>query len=158
MPSENILEVPEMDMTETSELVQHLREIKTERHLSFPQIQKMIEANGDFVSERTLRRVFADDAEGQRFRYEITLKPIARALLYTDNVSGNGNDEELAKSLKSIIHIKNEEIEMLQEQLDALKVEYNRRVYFLRSQIELKDKRMDEKDEIIKKLMERVLG
>ena len=124
--------------------------------LSFQKIQEMVEANGDFVSERTLRRVFAEDADGQHFRYEVTLKPIARALLYTDNA--NGNKKEVEKSLKSIIHIKNEEIETLKEQIDSLKAEYQRRVDFLRSQIDLKDKRMDEKDEIIKKLMEKVLG
>ena len=155
MPSENILNVPGMAMIDTSALVQNLKKVKAERQLSFQQIKQLIKDNGDFVSERTLRRVFAHNAEGHRFRYEFTLKPIARVLLYTENA--DGNEDEVVKSLKSIIQIKNEEIEILQEYLDGLKAEYHRRVDFLRAQIELKDKRMDEKDEMLKKLVNRFL-
>lgn len=156
MPYENILNVPGMAMIDTSALVQNLKKVKADFHLSIQQIEQLIKANGDYVSERTLRRVFANNAEGHRFRYEFTLKPIARVLLYTKNA--DGNEDEIVKSLKSIIQIKNEEIEILQEYLDGLKAEYQRRVDFLRTQIDLKDKRMDEKDEMIKKLMDRVLG
>ena len=61
------------------------------------------------------------------------------------------------EGLKAIIRLKNEEIERLHEEIESIKEEYVLRVAFLRDQIDKKDKRMDEKDDIIHKLMEKVL-
>ena len=43
------------------------------------------------------------------------------------------------------------------QQLSDLRAEYDLRLRFLRDQIELKDRRMDEKDQMINRLMEKCL-
>ena len=55
--------------------------------------------------------------------------------------------------LKAVIHVQNEEIARLHE----IKEHLESRITFLLEQIERKDRRMDEKDEIIRRLMEKCL-
>ena len=115
-----------------------------------------LEKNGKFVSLTTLRRVFADGSErNDSFNYETTLLPLAEVLLDAEDVP-TPQDSPYAKEidgLKAVIHVQNEEIARLHE----LKEHLESRVTFLLEQIEKKDRRMDEKDEIIRKLMDKCL-
>ena len=66
------------------------------------------------------------------------------------------NDSPYAKEidgLKAVIHVQNEEIARLHDMKEHLES----RITFLLEQIDKKDRRMDEKDAIIKKLMEKCL-
>ena len=159
-----------MELTATREIIIQLKSIRNEYELTIPRIKDMLEKNGDYLSLSTLRRVFAEHSEDDNsFSYERTLAPIARALLYQDNEDHEetGDDTILAdrmEGLKAIILFKNEQINMLNDQIEELKeqlnnfrAEYDLRLRFLRDQIELKDRRMDEKDAIINKLMEKLL-
>ena len=81
--------------------------------------------------------------------------PIAEVLLNVEDVP-TSPDNPFAKeidSLKAVIHVQNEEIARLHD----IKEHLEQRVTFLLEQIEKKDRRMDEKDEIIRKLMDKCL-
>ena len=155
-----------MELTAAQEIVVKLKAVQAQQHLTVPQIKKMVEETGAFVSETTLRRVFAKNSEVEdSFSYENTLRPIAQALLIEDTLS-TADDVTRAKieSFEVILAQKNEIIESLRWQVEKLKAdheqrcrEYESRMDFLRDQIEKKDRRMDEKDEMIKKLLEKCL-
>lgn len=146
-----------MELTRSQELIRQLKEIKRSNEITYPRIMERMEKNGKFVSLTTLRRVFADNSESNAdsFNYENTLLPIAEALLNVEDLPTPA-DSPYAKEidgLKSVIHVQNEEIARLHD----LKEHLEARITFLLEQIDKKDRRMDEKDEIIRKLMEKVL-
>lgn len=155
-----------LEMTVTKELITNLKRVKTEYELTIPRIKEMCDRNGDYLSLSTLRRVFAENSEEDGgFSYDRTLAPLARALLFQDNEEENPEAEaDRLEGLRAVILLKNEEIDRLKDQNDELKqqlsdlrAEYDLRLRFLRDQIELKDRRMDEKDQMINKLMEKCL-
>ena len=146
-----------MELTRSQELIRQLKEIKQKNEITYPRIMERMEKNGKFVSLTTLRRVFADNSENNAdsFNYENTLLPIAEALLNVEDLPTPA-DSPYAKEidgLKAVIHVQNEEIARLHEMKEHLEA----RITFLLEQIERKDRRMDEKDAIIKQLMEKVL-
>jgi len=148
-----------MDLTNTQNIISKLKEVKKQNELTLPRILDMIEANGDYLSMTTLRRVFAANSEQEdSFNYDKTIRPIANVLLlqegYAPDGSGTNTENE---ALKAVLKFKNEEIEALQRQLELIRKMYEERIDFLIDQIRKKDKRMDEKDEIINRLMAKVL-
>lgn len=145
-----------MEYTSAAELIRQLKEVKLKNEITYPRIMDRMEKNGKFVSLTTLRRVFADGSEmnANSFSYENTLLPIAEALLNAEDVPTP--DSPCAKdiaALKAVIHVQNEEISRLHE----IKEHLESRITFLLEQIEKKDRRMDEKDGIINRLMEKCL-
>ena len=162
-PSTNEQYINTFDVTEDSyvenkqELIRQLKEAKTRNEITYPRIIERMEKNGKYVSLTTLRRVFADGSEmnASSFNYETTLLPIAEVLLDVEDVPTPKDSPYAAEidGLKSVIHVQNEEIVRLHE----LKEHLESRVTFLLEQIEKKDRRMDEKDEIIKRLMDKCL-
>lgn len=146
-----------MELTRSQELIKLLKEIKAKNEITYPRLIDMMEQNGKVVSLTTLRRVFADGSEmnADAFNYESTLMPIAEVLLNAEDVP-TPVDSPYAKEidgLKSIIHVQNEEIARLHE----IKEHLEDRITFLLEQIEKKDRRMDEKDETIRRLMDKIL-
>ena len=159
-----------MELTSTQEIIMQLKHVKTEYELTIPRIKEMLEKNGDFLSMSTLRRVFAENSEQDTsFSYDRTLAPIARALLFQEQERQEDEDTEDVMAdridgLKAVILVKNEQldaanakIDELKSQIEKLRAEYDLRLRFLRDQIELKDKRMDQKDDIIARLMDKCL-
>ena len=149
-------EEPSMKHTSAAELIKQLKEIKVKNEITYPRIIDRMEKNGKFVSLTTLRRVFADGSEmnANSFSYENTLLPIAEVLLNAEDVPTV--DSPYAKEidgLKAVVHVQNEEISRLHE----IKEHLESRITFLLEQIDKKDRRMDEKDAIIHKLMEKCL-
>ena len=147
------LGVPRMELTKSQELIKQLKEIKETNEITFPRIMERMEKNGKVVSLTTLRRVFADGSESNanNFSYENTLLPIAEVLLNVEDLPTSASSPYAAEidGLKSVIHVQNEEIARLHE----LKEHLESRITFLLEQIDKKDRRMDEKDETIRKLM-----
>ena len=146
-----------MELTRSQELIKLLKEIKARNEITDPRLIDMMEQNGKVVSLTTLRRVFADGSEmnADAFNYESTLMPIAEVLLNAEDVP-TPLDSPYAKEidgLKSVIHVQNEEIARLHE----IKEHLENRITFLLEQIEKKDRRMDEKDETIRRLMDKIL-
>lgn len=144
-----------MEHTPARELIKELKWIKERDEITYPRIQDKLEKLGYFISMTTIRRVFADGSEDVNFNYETTLLPIAKVLLGMEE-SPTQPDEPNADEivgLKALIRLQTEEIGRLHDLNEHLE----NRVNFLIGQIEKKDRRMDEKDEIIKKLMEKCL-
>ena len=90
--------------------IKRLKEIKDEQGLSIPKIADMLESRGQFVSEATLKKVFADGSEDRNFRYQDSLAPIADVLL---DIYGDTSGLQDVESLKQIIREKNKMIEFL---------------------------------------------
>ena len=139
-----------MELKRAQELIRQLKETKIENEITYPRIMERIERNGKSVSLSTLRRVFADNSEANAasFSYENTLLPIAEALLNMEDVPTPA-DNPYAKEidgLKAVIHVQNEEISRLYE----LKEHLDNRITFLLQQI-------DKKDDMISKLMDKIL-
>ena len=150
-------EVPCMEYTQAQTLIRKLKEVKEKDEITYPRIMDRMEKNGKYVSLTTLRRVFADGSEANAsgFSYENTLLPIAEALLNIEDVP-TAESSPYAKEidgLKAVIHVQNEEIARLHDMKEHLES----RITFLLEQIEKKDRRMDEKDEIIRRLMDKCL-
>ena len=145
-----------MELTKAQELIKMLKEAKQRNEVTYPRILDRMEKNGKFVSLTTLRRVFADGSEqnAQSFNYENTLLPIAEALLDVEDVPTDDNSPYATEidGLKAVIHVQNEEIARLHEMKEHLED----RITFLLEQIEKKDRRMDEKDDIIRRLMNKL--
>ena len=151
-----------MDFTATQEIIRSLKSVKEKQNLSISQIKSMVDATGAYISMTTIRRVFADESEtADSFNYEQTLRPIAQALLHD---RGLYTEDELAlakyETYEAINRHKDEVIESLHKQIEALRDEHDarckeceKRQNFLMDQIALKDKRMERKDAIIDKLL-----
>ena len=124
---------------------------------TFQRISDLVEQNGEYVSMSTIKRVFEDGSESYGFQYENTLRPIANAVLglYSDSEEEPTADE--AAAMKAIIDYKTERIEMLTAQLERTEESYRKRLEFLKHQIELKDSRIDRRDDLIERLIETLM-
>lgn len=160
-------------MTNSRDLILKLKEVKERDHLSLGDIESRTEENGEHVSKTTLSRVFSEGSEDIQFKFESTLKPIANALLDIDTIE---EDDDLdTQGLKLMLKIKADKIKELEAALDHEKVKYHEKlekeraqsrnsIEFLKEQISLKDKRMDqlleavfEKDRQQKEMLSRFL-
>lgn len=153
-----------MELTSIQEIVVSLKKVKGDR--TIPEIQKQVKAvTGIELGDTTLRRVYRKDSEiKDSFNYDKTLKPLAETFLLTSGQDDSAESQDRIAGLEAVFRLKNERIEELQKQIEELKAahearcrEYDTRMAFLRDQIELKDQRMDRKDKIIEKLMDKVL-
>ena len=150
MTRKNITEVLSMERMSAKDLIIELKRAKEDGEITYPRIMERIEANGNYVSLTTLRRVFAEGSElnASSFSYENTLMPIADAILpieETPTPMDNPHAKEIA-GLKAVIRTQNEEIAHLYE----LKEHLDRRITFLLEQI-------SSKDDMISKLLDQVL-
>lgn len=143
--------------TNTAHLIVRLKEVKEQRRLTISDIQQAVEKAGEYISETTLRRVFAKDSEkDDSFSYDRTIMPIARAILFSSDVDDDAARAEI-DGLKALVMLKHEQIQKMREQMDELRSGYEARISFLLAQIAKKDERMDRKDAIIERLMAKVL-
>ena len=144
-------------------IILRLKDEKEAKKLSINEIAEMLEAKDEHMHLSTLYKVFEEGSENKSFSYERTLRPIARVPLDSDK---NANSETVKADMDlylTICKYKMNQIDSLHLQIDKLKEElfnksedYNRRVAFLRDQIELKDRRMDEQAQRIDRLIERI--
>lgn len=146
-------------MNKTKDLIIKLKAVKEEKGLSLNKIADLIEANGDFISRSSIQRVFADGSEDSSFRYEETIRPIAKALLDIENIEDDDNLD--TQTMKTLLKYKIQRIEELEQHLeqlhnaldreklkhhdkiDNIRAEYEKKIDFLKEQIAYKDKRMD---------------
>lgn len=146
-------------MVETKELILKLKEVREEKGLSLNEIVGMVEENGDYVSRSSIQRVFSDSSETLSFRYEETIRPIAKALLDMETIEEGDNMD--IQAMKTLLKYKIQRIEELErqiehleaekakdklknhEKIDNIRAEYEKKIDFLKGQIILKDKRID---------------
>lgn len=167
-------------MTNVKEIIINLKQVREEKKLSYGDILKLMEQNGDYLAKSTLSRVFAEGSEECSFKYEETIRPIAKALLDIETIEEN--DTMDIQAMKALLKYKIQRIEELEEQVKDLKAalsneklkyhekleqereQYYKRIDFLKDQVSLKDKRMDQlleavfqKDAQHKELLELIL-
>lgn len=146
-------------MTNTKDLIVKLKEVREEKGLSYNDILDLMEKNGDYLAKSTISRVFAEGSEEMSFRYEETIRPIAKALLDIENIEDTDNMD--IQAMKSLLKYKIQRIEDLEKQiehlqsaldkekikshekLEAERERSNKSIEFLKNQVDLKDKRMD---------------
>ena len=161
-------------MTNIRDIIIQLKEVREEKGYSFADIMAMMEKNGDYISKSTLSRVFAEGSEDNSFKYDETIRPIANALLDIENIEED--DDMDTRAMKSLLKYKIQRIEELEAALANEKVKYHekldkereqsrRSIEFLKEQISLKDKRMDqlleavfEKDKQHKELLNSIMS
>ena len=141
--------------------IHRLKQIKAEQGLSIPKIMDLMEERGQFVSEATIKRVFADGSEDQNFRYQDSIAPIADVLL---DMYGDTSKLDDADSLRQIIREKNKLIEFLMMKLDEKETEFEKRISLYEERKALYEKSIDRfetqiarKDELIERLLNKYL-
>ena len=167
-------------MINTRDIIVKLKEVRDEKGLSYSDILSLMEKNNDFLSKSTISRVFSEGSEDLSFRYEETIRPIAKALLDIETIEDD--DEMDVKAMKSLLKYKIQRIEELEQQvhnldvalareklryhekLDKERTAFNKSIGFLKEQVARKDRRMDllldavfEKDAKINELMGMIL-
>ena len=137
--------------------IRRLKEIKSEQGLSVPKIMDLMEERGQFVSESTIKRVFADGSEEQSFRYQDSIAPIADVLL---DIYGDTSSLEDAESLRHIIREKNKLIEFLMIKLDEQEAAFESRTSMYEERKSIYDrniarleKQIERKDDLIERLL-----
>lgn len=156
-------------MTNTKDIIIRLKEVRKEKDLSYGDILDLMEKNGDFVSKSTLSKLFAEGSEEhpEKFRYENTLRPIANAILDMENIEET--DDMDIQALKTILKYKIERIKELEATLDHEKIKshekldkerdrFQRSLDFLKDQVTLKDKRIDQLLDANVKLLNQLLN
>ncbi len=145
--------------------IHRLKEIKAEQGLSIPQIMKMMEERGQFVSEPTLKKIFQEGSEEKNFRYQDTIMPVADVLL---DLYGDKSGIDDCESLRHIIREKNKLIEMLMLKLEEQakahadkeivyadrKAAFEKQIQHLEVQIARYEKAIDKKDDLIERLLD----
>lgn len=146
-------------MTNTKEIILKLKEVREEKGLSYGDILDLMEKNNDFLSKSTISRVFSDGSENQSFRYEETIRPIAKALLDIETIEDD--DDVDVQAMKSLLQYKIKRIEDLEQQIEQLQTDFDKErlkfhekmehereqwaksIEFLKTQISFKDQRID---------------
>lgn len=141
--------------------IHRLKQIKSEQGLTVPKIMDLLEERGQFVSEATIKRVFADGSEEQNFRYQDSIAPIADVLL---DIYGDTSNLDDTDSLRQIIKEKNKLIEFLMMKLDENESEFQKRIDLYEERKALYEKTIDRfeiqivrKDELIERLLNKYL-
>ena len=141
----------------TREVIRQLKIIREERGLSIQRIADMTEANGNAVSPATVRRVFETGSEDRNFRYEDSIKPIADVLLEVQSTeAATAADTAEVDALRALVRYKNayiSELEAASSNVDAkiqtAKAEAQLKIEFLKKEIEMRDKILDERRDFI---------
>ena len=161
-------------MNTVKDLIAELRAVYKERGYNYDDVLKLLEPTGYQPSKSTLSRLFSEGSTWDSFNYEWTLLPIANVLLDVANTE----DDDVAdvKAMKALLRYKAKRIEELEATLNHEKVKYHEKldrerekhqksIDFLKHQIDLKDKRMDQlldavfkRDEQHANLMEHIIN
>lgn len=124
----------------THDLILRMKRIQQDQKLSAQNIYDLLEQEGYHVSLNSIKRVFSEGSEHEHFRFHDTIQPISRVLL---GIYGNDTDNSEIEGLKAAIHVKDELITKLEQELARTKTESSDRIDFFKHQIALKDERID---------------
>ena len=137
-------------MTDTVKLIDSIRKVYDEKHLSIGKIEKMFKENGreGAVAHTTIGKFFS---KGKRntynYRYNDTIRPLAELLLDVDKIEQDDNTE--TEAMKNFVRVKGKVIDELEseinvyEKIEKERKQFERSINFLKTQIERKDQRID---------------
>lgn len=114
-------------MTEKNRLlIIHLKEVRKQKGYTYQYIVDECERIGFSVSMSTVKRVFAEGSEDMGFRYS-TVRPVAVVVLGLDEVErSEAPTPDEADALRTIIAIKDTQIEDLHRTISEKSVEITR--------------------------------
>lgn len=131
-------------------LIVELKKARIEKGYSYNMMADMLAGTEDALASSTIAKVFAKGSEEQKFNYFTTLLPLKKILL-DDEDHGETEDYKFEIiNLQSEIKVRDVTIEMLKTQIEALKGEKE----LLKSQVDIKDKRMNDQTEMINRIMD----
>lgn len=144
--------------------IKRLKQIKQEQGLSIPQIMDLMEKQGKFVSEATLKKLFSDGSEEKPFRYQDSIAPVADVLL---DIYGDSSGLDDTESLRQFIREKNKLIELLVIKVEELgeeaknreklyedrKAAYEKTINSLELQVHRLHEQVDRKDIMLERLL-----
>lgn len=146
-------------MTNVKDIIIKLKEVRKEKGLSYGDILDLVEKNGDYLAKSTLSRLFQDGSEELSFKYDETIRPLAKALLDIETIEDDDNMD--IQAMKSLLKYKIQRIEELEKHINILEIKldkeklkyhekldreretFKRSIKFLKEQINYKDQRMD---------------
>lgn len=141
--------------------VARLKQVKKDNGLTVPIILDMLDKKGYFISEATVKRVFAENSNPVSFKYRDTLSPLADVLL--DMYSENSTED--IEALKAMIHDKNRTINILLARDEERKNDYEKRIAHLQKvvdtlekHLEFREKVVERKDAVIELLINKLIG
>ena len=110
-------------------IIPKLREAKEAKGLSYQDISDITEANGEYVSVSSVKRVFSKDADISNFRYNQTIRPIIRAVLGLDEETAEPTDDPnqpeeyytTIEAMKAVIDFKHQQITEYAKEIEKLK-------------------------------------
>ena len=152
-------------MTSPCDLIVSLKNARKEQgNPTYAKILDMMEKNGDHLAISTISHVFSEGSEepevANSFRYQDTLRPLARVLLDSETIEEN--DDPVVQGLKELLIYKKDliydyacRIAELEQALEEAKDKFHEQLVqetekfqksldFATHQIELKDKRIDQ--------------
>lgn len=169
-------------MINTRDIILKLKEVRAEKQLSLNDIVELMDKNdpSTALSKSTVQRIFREGSEDESYNFEKQLKPIASVLLDIDVIEET--DSLDTQALKILLQYKSQRIAELERQVKTLETDivkiklshhekmdkerddWSRSKEFLKNQIDLKDKRMDQlleavflKDKLYNELLEKTM-
>lgn len=150
-----------MPMQKSRDLILALKKARKERGYSLTRVEEEILRRGKSLSDSTIKRVFKEGSEDAPSypSYEHTLLVIAEvfpevwAFLDSSEPSGSHEVELLEMELRAqagILESKLAQIKILEDRVAFMREQID----VLKKQIEIKDRRMDEREAVIRKVME----
>lgn len=139
-----------LEHQDTREIILELKEKKKAKGYSVERIEEEILRRGKSVSKSTLKRIFRPGSEDHpaSFSLDHTLIPIDEVLSDDEDAPAGPVTPDVER-LKLDLQIQVERVENLLAQNDILLD----RVNFMQTQIERKDRRLDEREAMIRKVM-----
>ena len=141
-------ETIQLQADQMRQMIIAIKKARIEKHLSYQNIVDGCEKNGDFVSMSSVRRVCAEGSENQSFRYDTTLRPIARFVLGLDDapMPSEALEEDgpaATELLRIVVDIKEstiadmkQGIQQREEELETVRQEKDRVIGHLKEQVE----------------------
>ena len=131
-----------MNLKSNTELIIDIKKALAEKNIGQTDLMKMLAEHNKPIAKTTIQRLYKERSEYEdSFRYKDTLQPIAELVL--DDVPESDPIAEL-----------HERIDYLTAKIEELCETSNKGISFMKSQIDLKDNRMERKDAWVQQLMD----
>ena len=150
--SDDTTEVSDMEQKSQRERIIALKKAKEERQYTIQRIKDEVLRNGDSISESTLKREFAPGSENDTKEFsDYSLIVVEKVLLQPEELPVPDESPYASEIglLQAELRVQSIRVESLLEHNKFLED----RIDFLMEQIKIKDRRMDEREQVLNKLM-----
>ena len=149
-PTNKKIENGVTEMEDCRKLILELKRARIDKGYSYNMMADMLAGTENAIASSTIAKVFAKGSEEQTFNYYGTLLPLKKLLLEDDDAEKREDYKFEILNLQSEIKVRDVTIQMLKAQIEALQGEKA----LLKSQVDIKDKRMNDQTEMINRIMD----